>query len=178
MPVKFGRLAALLLWVGGCTSTATEPREPAPPFDAQFESAFNDSLPTSAFGILESPGAPDKDVALARAAQTADAILPVKLLTVAADEGRGEVQFTLSFEVHGEPIVGAWPEPLVSVAVGPHTPTSVLLEKLDTRVVGQELILFLKRLEHPEGTSLHFRAEMPGQAVLDAIQGARAELSP
>lgn len=130
-----------------------------PPYTAEAAALFDDTLASEIFGV---PGAEQTPAHQQRRlygrVSEADVIVPVRVATVTRD-GIGEhVRYNLSLAPIADPLRGST-EGTVEVEVGPTSPSFALVRSEDTRLVGRQLLLLMKRFDESGVTTNHFRGE-------------------
>lgn len=181
-PKRWSLLAAPLLAVAAVSSVACGPPDqpkiaPAaqqlPPYSAQAETLFDDSIAPDVFGASVDGVDAANDPALQSRTQESESVLPVRVSTVTSDSEGANPTYTLMLQPVGPALAGKpWTRP-IGVEIGPENPSYVFVHSADSTLVGKEFILFFRHFDQQGRITLHWRAEADTSALRAAVQRAR-----
>jgi hypothetical protein len=141
-------LAALALGIGcgGDPPRAASPSSGLSPYSPEAASIFGDVLSADVFG-LPVDVAPAQDPKLARRVAAADAIVVARVSTVSEQTFAGTSGYTLTFVVERPPLRGVLEDPSLEIRVGPTSPSLAAVRARGERLIGREVLLFVKRFD-------------------------------
>jgi hypothetical protein len=134
---------------------------------------FDDGIAGEAFGLPEPGRALLREPDFVARAQQADFIGPIRLLTVAEDQSAEGTRYTLMVERAGPALKGKLGKRRLELPVRRGSSAQPLLRSLDTKIVGQRLLLFLRRFRRDDKMVLHFHVEADTAHVREAARSAR-----
>jgi hypothetical protein len=184
--VASGMACALAICLGAGLACAPPPAETSadtsdlPEFTASEAALFDDAFSLGVFGAEFEETAPSADPKLADRTAQADAVVAVRVSTVTRDSGGDLKGYVIVVTPVGQPLAGSVaPEP-VELEVTEQSPSFPFVSSADAGLVGQKLILFLKRYNDRGAAVVHWRLELDSDEVRKAIADASAleEISP
>ncbi len=158
----------LSLGAGGCAPTTQGTQlSQLPPYTPDAARLFDDTFSEGVFGLPERTD-PDTRRRFAARVREADVIGVAKVQTVSSEGGGEFVRYTL---------ICSWqsakkghPEGTVELQVVPTNPSFAAISGHDARLMGQQVVLFIKLFnESGEGT-FHFHAATHNAQTLERIQ--------
>ncbi|MCA9640632.1 MAG: hypothetical protein H6718_33430 [Polyangiaceae bacterium] len=162
-------LAASLALVA-CGPALSEQPSGLPPYTATSAGLFDDTLASEIFDMPSAEQTPAQQQRRLRGRVTeADLVVQVRVSTVTRD-GTGEnVRYNLSLTPVAAPLKGQV-SGAIEVEVGPTSPSFALVRSEDTRLVGRQLLLLLKRFDESGAVTNHFRGEAATPENADQIR--------
>ena len=139
-----------------------------PTYTQRAAAVFDDSVSLTAFGISASIE-PQADPRLAKAIAEADLIIPARLETVGIDDDSQGTRYELTLRLTGDPLRGELPSDVLELNVGRTSPSQAMLRTMATQVVGQSLVVLIRRFQREGEMVLHFRAESDTPAVRETV---------
>ncbi|MCA9632085.1 MAG: hypothetical protein KC766_30735 [Myxococcales bacterium] len=163
-------LAFLVL--GACGPSATSSSTPLglPAYTATSAALFDDTMASEIFDMPSAEQTPaQRQRQLYGRVSEADVIVQVRVSTVTRDGTGEDVRYTLSLSAVATPLRGEVDAP-IEVVVGPTSPSFALVRSEDTRLVGRQLLLLLKRFDESGTRTNHFRGEAATPANVAQIR--------
>lgn len=170
---EFAALWLMLTACGPSPSPKEIPLDRLPPYTAEAQGLFDDSIAPEVFGLEIDRSALLDDPRFRARAQQADLVFRAKLATVTHDQAAGHSRYIVVFQRIGAPIVGHEAPPEVEVTVGRGSPSLTLLRSMAGEAVGKKTTVLLRRYRKDDERVLHFRAEPDSSEILQAIRDAR-----
>ncbi|MEZ4372111.1 MAG: hypothetical protein R3B07_14860 [Polyangiaceae bacterium] len=152
-------LFAASLLITACGPTTTQKPVGLPAYTATAAGLFDDTLASEIFDMPSAEQTPAQQRRRLYGRVTeADLIVQVRVGTVTRD-GTGEsVRYNLSLAPVAAPLKGEL-DGSIEVEVGPTSPSFALVRSEDTRLIGRQLLLLLKRFDEAGAVTNHFRGE-------------------
>ena len=184
--VARGLALALAVCLGSSVACAPPPAESSsdvedlPEFTAAQAALFDDAIALGAFGRELEEVAPSADPKLGDRTAQADVVVPVKVSTVTRDRGGNAESYEIVVVPAGRPLAGSAEPGPVELDITEQSPSFPFVRSTDAGLVGQRLILFLKRYNDRGAAVFHWRLEPDSDEVRKAIADASAleEISP
>jgi hypothetical protein len=154
------------------------PIEQLPPYTAEAQEIFDDSLAPEVFGIKVERRSFLTEPHFETRARTADHVFRAKLLTIASDRVADQVRYKLVFQPVGEPLVGSKIGGEVELMVGRGSSSLNMLRSMAPDAVGRTSLLLVRRYRLNMDRVLHFRGEPDTPEAVLAVQEARKRRPP
>lgn len=155
-----------------CGGAQTRVAKPLPTYDAKAARAFDDAIDAAAVGLdIDNSYDPKADRGLRERAQSADAVLRVKVATVT---GRSGPSYDLGLKnvewLAGDHAPGM---ETFAVTVGADSPALGIVKSFEGRLVAKDFIAFVRAFQKEGGErQLHFHLSPDTPAVRAAVSDA------
>ncbi|MEN9579798.1 MAG: hypothetical protein RJA70_2807 [Pseudomonadota bacterium] len=171
-------LAPLCLLLAACGPPAPPkevPIDQLPPYSAEEQAVFDDSLAPEVFGLATDHRAFLVQPNFRARSEQADLVFRAKLVTVRQDLVAGQATYVVVFQRIGAPLVGGYAPSELEVTVGRGSPSLSSLRSMAGKAVGSRTTVLLRRYRKDDERVAHFRAEPDSEQVRKAILDARRE---
>jgi hypothetical protein len=155
---------------------AHAPTRPLPTYAGHAAELFDDMIEPRAVGQdIDPANAPRADPLLRERAQVGDAVLRVRVATVTAKREDTGTSYQLGFHIV-EKLGGSFsPEDGFLVGVPKESPSRGTLASFEGRLVGMNLIIFVRAFVRPDGDQeLHFHVGPDSKDEVQAVKDAMA----
>lgn len=174
-PSSFLRVIVLgALLTLGCSAGPARPTAVAsnlPAYTAEEAALFDDSFSPELLGMRygEERQSPEKLEARTR---RADTVSPVKVATVNRESVGEQHRYHLILKPRGPALAGVNLDQEVDVFVGPTNPAFAFLRSVEAKLVGKDMVVFLRRYQEEGDVIVHFRGEPDNEKVRAAVKRA------
>lgn len=160
-------LLAAALAFGCAQTTQGAALSELPPYTQDAARLFDDAFSQAVLDLPER-STPDARRRFAARVREADVIGVVKVQTVSSEGGGAYVRYTLSCS--WQSAVKGDPQGAVELQVDPNNPSFAAISGHDSRLIGRELVLFIKLFNESGQGTFHFHAEAHNTQISDQIQ--------
>lgn len=161
--------------VPACGGPAKPALRPLAAYSGRVASLFDDAIEPSAVGITGDRGLyqPKYDPLFRERAQTADAVIRIKVVTIVAKGETRGTSYVIGCKSEKKLAGSHPPEEQFELRAASDAPSVGILKNLDSAIVGKRFIAFVRSFVRPDGdTEIHFHLAPDTKEVSDAATDA------
>lgn len=163
--------------LGACGGTAEPgvPTQKLAAYAGRLADLFDDAIDPAAVGLeLDKGYAPRVDKTLRERAQTADAVLRVRVSTVTVKKDGPEATYQLGLHTV-ERLSRATTQPIdFTVQIDKASDAYGIMRSFESRLIGNAFVALVREFAHPSGErELHFHLAPDTKEIKDAVEDAR-----
>ena len=170
-------MLAAAVFVTACGGSSPPARQATPPYDADYATLFSDLFRPELFGIESSKPA-ELDGLLSERARKAEAVLPIRVITLSREIRGGTRSYSVVVEQTGPGLAGNSLHAPLALAIPERSPAFGWLEGAGTAWVGTHVLLMFRTFQ--DGPHFFGTSDTPAvrAAIAEALRNAPVPAAP